>query len=161
MTKVTTVNILGSEWDVFMCELSEDKWFEENEVDGRCQPCLKKIVFVDPRTDTRQEFENDVEMFDSTRLLLKHEVIHAFLFEAGLDSNSIEYDGAWPCNEEMIQFFAVQMDKMCEASNRVVSCAIKYLSGISVEPRYVERGQTKEGGCDCPVPAREVPHGFA
>jgi uncharacterized membrane protein len=43
--------------------------------------------------------------------ILRHEIIHAFLFESGLadDSNSAD---AWAVNEEMVDWFARQAPKI-------------------------------------------------
>ena len=43
--------------------------------------------------------------------ILRHELIHAFLFESGLDTNSGE-SIAWATNEEMIDWMAIQIPKI-------------------------------------------------
>ena len=42
---------------------------------------------------------------------LRHEIIHAFLFESGLHSCSNDIK-CWALNEEMIDFFALQYEKI-------------------------------------------------
>lgn len=40
--------------------------------------------------------------------VIRHEIIHAFLYESGLDSCS------WAANEEMVDFFAMQFPKLLQ-----------------------------------------------
>lgn len=47
---------------------------------------------------------------------LYHEIIHAFLFESGLHSNA-----EWSQNEEMVDWFAMQFDKIIDASRKGIS----------------------------------------
>lgn len=42
---------------------------------------------------------------------MRHEVIHAFLFESGLAENSNTSD-AWAVNEEMVDWLAIQAPKI-------------------------------------------------
>lgn len=39
--------------------------------------------------------------------VLRHEILHAFIFECGLDT-----ENSWARNEEMIEFFALQSYKI-------------------------------------------------
>ena len=43
---------------------------------------------------------------------LRHEVIHAFLFESGLNDNCFNRADSWAVNEEMIDWFAIQYQKI-------------------------------------------------
>ena len=44
---------------------------------------------------------------------LRHEVLHAFLFESGL-SETAGFSGCWATNEEMVDWFAIQSPKIFE-----------------------------------------------
>ena len=46
------------------------------------------------------------------KLTLRHEILHAFLFESGLDAGSIATYGPWANNEEMVDWFAIQSPKI-------------------------------------------------
>ena len=48
------------------------------------------------------------------RKVLRHEIIHAFLYESGLSCNSQETT-AWAANEEMVDWFAIQGPKIVRA----------------------------------------------
>lgn len=43
---------------------------------------------------------------------LRHEVIHAFLNESGLQWNSFAPENAWAKNEEMVDWIAIQAPKI-------------------------------------------------
>ena len=43
---------------------------------------------------------------------LRHEIIHAFLFESGLQTCAFTIEGPWAENEEMIDWFANMIPKM-------------------------------------------------
>lgn len=45
------------------------------------------------------------------RKTMRHEIIHAFLHESGLDWSSAPTD-AWATNEEMVDWFAIQSPKI-------------------------------------------------
>ena len=45
--------------------------------------------------------------------VLRHELIHAYLFESGLGDSSNSCD-AWAVNEEMVDWFARNIPKMIE-----------------------------------------------
>ena len=48
------------------------------------------------------------------REVLRHEIIHAFLHESGLDACSRAVD-SWATNEEMVDWFAIQSPKIFAA----------------------------------------------
>ena len=45
-------------------------------------------------------------------------IIHAFLLESGLDSNSNSAD-SWAVNEEMVDWFAIQSPKIFKLFNKL------------------------------------------
>ena len=51
----------------------------------------------------------DLEWYE--KKILRHEIIHAFLFESGLAENSATSE-SWATNEEMVDFFAIQFPKI-------------------------------------------------
>ena len=98
-----TVNVLGTDYEL--------KFVPEEEltldVDGYCDQSIKKIVigvFV-PAEGKLQ----DLHAYQ--KKVLRHELIHAFLFESGLAENSRKVD-SWATNEEMVDWIAHQHDKL-------------------------------------------------
>lgn len=51
----------------------------------------------------------DLEYYE--KKVLRHEILHAYLFESGLRENSNEIN-SWAMNEEMIDWFALQFPKI-------------------------------------------------
>ena len=49
------------------------------------------------------------------RQVIRHEILHAFLYESGLEGNS------WAINEEMVDWLAIQFPKI-EKAFREVGC---------------------------------------
>lgn len=94
------VNVLGTDYDVVMCTLSMDEHYKS--FDGYCDS-----MTYDDKSMQLHELKN-----------LRHELVHAFLYESGLgyDSNSV---GSWATNEEMVDWFAIQMPKIMEAYESV------------------------------------------
>ena len=103
------VNILGTEYALvrYKAECAP----KLDECDGYCDTSVKLIVVEDYEPDPKSK--NDLE--DYAKQVMRHEIIHALMFESGLDSNGIVFDGAWPRNEEMIDWFAIQSPKIFKA----------------------------------------------
>ena len=68
-----------------------------------CETCAHKIVVADLE-DTDETFEN---LADFKKRVLRHELVHAFLAESGLRS-----DSEWAEEEEMVDWIAIQFPKM-------------------------------------------------
>lgn len=76
------------------------------ECDGYCETQTKKIIVkkIAPEGDSLE----DLKSYQAK--VLRHEIIHAFLYESGLDINS-----DWARNEEIIDWIALQVKKMIRA----------------------------------------------
>lgn len=55
--------------------------------------------------------------FDSAlkKETLRHEIVHAFLYESGLSGSSSKIEGGWATNEEMVDWIAIQANKLIAA----------------------------------------------
>lgn len=100
-----TVNILGAEWNVEYCNADADPQLKEN--DGYTDPSVKLIVIANKRTDCTI---NDYKYMQKENL--RHEIIHAFLFESGLGFN-LE-NSEFGHEETMIDWLAIQFPKILE-----------------------------------------------
>ena len=102
---LTTINILGSEYNIFIKSLSEDPLL--NDCDGYTDKTTRKIVI-----SARPE-ECQLEDFKSyQRKVMRHEIIHAFLFESGLHECWDHNDGH---DETFVDWIAVQFPKLLTA----------------------------------------------
>lgn len=107
-----TINVLGTEYRIETHKISEDKTLRDNQWGGYCDEDVKLIVVADM---SEKEFV-DIETEDGQRQYayktLRHEIVHAFLNESGLASDSHDFDGPWVRNEEMVDWFAIQAPKI-------------------------------------------------
>lgn len=106
-----SVNILGTDYHVFYKNREEDKRLEK--VNGYMDPTIKEIVVNDLKAD--EEDEMAVKNMESVRRsALRHEIVHAFLYESGLWSDSATVE-TWGMNEEITDWIALQSPKMFRA----------------------------------------------
>lgn len=101
-----TVNILGSEYKIICCKVGEHKLLTNN-YDGRTDYSTREIIIREKDAECDMQ---DYEVFQ--KHVLRHELIHAFLFESGLDSSAARVCGSWAENEEMVDWFAIQSTKI-------------------------------------------------
>ena len=92
---MVAINVLGTDYFVHVGDFPN----MEN-LDGEIN-YAEKLIYISGKVFN--------EYFLHT--VLKHEIIHAFLFESGLSVNSNNVL-SWATNEEMIDFFALQYDKI-------------------------------------------------
>lgn len=98
-----TVNILGAQYEIIESDRVKDMNLENN--DGYCDFSTKKIV-IDTFKNTPGSME-DLEKY--RKQVIRHELVHAFLFESGLDGSS------WANNEEIVDWIAIQSEKLFNA----------------------------------------------
>lgn len=107
------VNILGSEWNVKFG--NEKEYPNLTNVDGYTDLSIREIVIDDMEASQGQiGAKADLESYQ--KQVVRNEIIHAFLLESGLDSNSNSAD-SWAVNEEMVDWFAIQSPKIFKAFN--------------------------------------------
>ena len=108
-TKVipSTVSILGSDWEIIYKD--DDPFFEDAK--GYTNPASKQIVIENLKANTDPDGFNLEEQAVDQKRVLRHEILHAFLFESGLADSSNSTD-AWAANEEMVDWFARQSPKI-------------------------------------------------
>lgn len=101
------IDILGTEYTLTLCSKAEDPRLKD--CDGLCDNSIKEIV-VNDYGDVGDDPLNKGDLHWQMNKNMRHEVIHAFLYESGLAENS-----DWAQNEEMIDFFALQLPKIVKA----------------------------------------------
>lgn len=106
MNNIKTVNVLGMPWTVQEKPQSEDAKLQK--LDGYCDQTIRACVVQDFKTDGSPMEVSNLNVLKKNTI--RHEVIHAFLFESGLSYNS-----DWARNEEMVDWFAVQFPKLLAA----------------------------------------------
>ena len=107
-----TVNILGTDYTILKKSKNEDSHL--NNYDGYCDKTTHVIVVITKDSDC------DLGNFDEyQKKILRHEIIHAFLFESGLHENwSHEQFGH---DETYVDWIAAQFPKMLKVF-QIVGC---------------------------------------
>lgn len=112
---VRKLNILGSEWKIIY--RNEDPAFEEAK--GYANAPAREIVVENPKVATVGGLDFSLkDQYIDMRRVVRHEIVHAFLMESGLDESSNPAD-AWATNEEMVDWFARQGPKIYKAWKEV------------------------------------------
>ena len=103
------VNILGVDYKICFKTEQEDAYLKTK--GGYCDYTIKEIVLV-KFTEEEKKAEGAFGNFDViTKDNLRHEIIHAFMYESGLWYNSYSPQH-WATNEEMTDWFALQFPKI-------------------------------------------------
>ena len=102
------IYILGTEYEIIKGSVLNFPSLEE--LDGFTDYTVKQIVILDFGTVEKDNRSlKDFEFLQ--KKALRHEIIHAFLFESGLNVNSNDVE-QWARNEEMVDWFAIQWPKL-------------------------------------------------
>ena len=109
------INILGSEWNVKFG--SEEEYPNLAEMDGYTDLSTREIV-VDNMEASQGQIGAKADLGHYQKQVVRHEIIHAFLMESGLDSDSNSTE-SWATNEEMVDWFAIQSPKIFKVFNEL------------------------------------------
>lgn len=103
------VSVLGTDYSVYMDVTSEDDAILRD-CDGYCDHTSHKIVVC------AQENDSDIDDYEAYRKkVMRHELIHAFLFESGLDGDSVWQVSGQVHPEQTVEWIAVQFPKILAA----------------------------------------------
>lgn len=115
-----TVNVLGTQYTIEYRDYDDDPYFAKSGVQGYCSGPVRHIIVIgNLKSSEKWDLGSDEYNELATKQLLRHEITHAFLAESGLDCNGIEIDGSWACNEEMVDWIAIQGPKLYTAWKEV------------------------------------------
>lgn len=103
------VHILGTEYKILILEESDYRYSPE-EADGWCDTASKEILIM----NYKQSVESVKDLVAYQKKVLRHEIIHAFLYESGLWQNAYG-SKCWAKNEEMVDWMAIQLPKIQKA----------------------------------------------
>ena len=108
------VDILGTKYTIKQYAEKDHPLLNGMNRDGCIDVSTKEIVLREKTPDCDLQ---DYETYQKS--VLRHEIIHAFLYESGLDSSSFGFSGAWATNEEMVDWIAIQFPKMLKVFDEV------------------------------------------
>jgi len=103
------VNILGTEYSFIETTSKEDPRLEH--ADGWCGNYLKEILIESDIYRYAQGGDVDVSRCERLKYIRRHELVHAFFSESGLD----DYNG----NEQLVSWIAKQFPKMLKVFEEV------------------------------------------
>ena len=103
------IHILGEEWTIEFHDREEDPCLKES--DGYMDSSVRLIVIDDMRYI---ELGDKVDRYMHKQQILRHEIVHAFLYESGVDGNSHKSEN-WAIDEEIVDWFAIQSPKILKA----------------------------------------------
>lgn len=100
------INVLGTEYTI--CEKTEEQDYRLEDCDGYCDKTTKEIVVLKVSADNCN-LRNPKWYVNK---VLRHEIVHAFLFESGMHECT-NWDAKESChNEQLVDWFAVQSPKI-------------------------------------------------
>ena len=102
------VHILGTEYTIFIVDKSDYRY--SNDTDGWCDTQAKEILIF----NYTQRIDSVKDLVAYQKKVLRHEIVHAFLYESGLTQNAVGCN-CWAKNEEMVDWIAIQEPKLHEA----------------------------------------------
>ena len=103
------IDILGTIYTLKFKTKKEDMLLETR--DGYTDNYKKRIVVIQDKEFCDSWDKEAIEIYK--KKVLRHEIIHAYLYESGLDVNSNKAY-SWAENEEMVDWFAIQSPKLFE-----------------------------------------------
>ena len=102
------LDILGTEYEVNIVPQADDEYLRESNSSGYTDPSIHRIVVQD-QSKRPPSYKSQADLAAYQQDTMRHEIIHAFLFEAGLGSE---------CNwhtEECVDWFALMLPKIVNA----------------------------------------------
>ena len=103
---------MGQSWRIKVIDYEDDPFFDKWKVDGYCSWPERLIGIGDASTFPSMEDESLMYWENNMREALRHEIVHAYLYESGLASNTFAPKTPWAKNEEMVDWFANQGPKI-------------------------------------------------
>lgn len=104
------IRILGTPWRVCVAPMEADKRLDD--CDGFTDKTSKLMMIADRRSSS--DFDDPVIYL---RKVIRHEIIHAFLLESGLDECVMHQELGQ--EEQMVDWFAYQYPKIKDAIDTV------------------------------------------
>lgn len=109
------MNILGTEYTITKKKYEDEPAFERRSIDGYCDSFTHTIAYCDMSTYPGWENELPETVTECEKQTIRHEIVHAFLSESGLDNCSARIEYGWAKNEEMVDWIANQGSKIYAA----------------------------------------------
>lgn len=133
-----TIDVLGTEYTIEQRTKDTDPFLSR--IDGYCDKTSKLIVI------TKKEKDCELANFEVYRKkILRHEIIHAFLFESGLHENWTHEMGH---DETYVDWIAVQFPKILKAFQKLGAVTNRRKSNDTTAERYIDKHFVGYRGAD-------------
>lgn len=109
------ISVLGTEYEIIKRKHDDDPKFKNHPIDGYCDSLTKKIVHCDMTTYPGWENDPPDVIAIAEKQTIRHEIVHAFFDESGLQESGNQFEGSWATNEEMVDWVAIQGPKIYKA----------------------------------------------
>lgn len=109
------INVLGTKYLIHRVNYGQDETIEKMHYGGYCSNIKKEIVILNLKSHPDWKDETDEAIRKTENTTVRHELIHAFLNESGLQWNAFTPENAWAKNEEMVDWIAIQSPKLLAA----------------------------------------------
>ena len=106
------ISVLGTDYTIRFVEHGQDEYMDKMNFGGYCDGNKHEIVVLLLKTCENWKNEPKETIDFEQRKTLRHELVHAFLNESGLQWNANSTEGAWARNAEMVDWFAIQSPKI-------------------------------------------------
>lgn len=103
------VSILGEIWQLKFS--TEENCERLKGCDGLCDFSIRTI-YIDTLDCAKGDPSSQQDLESYINKNIRHEIVHAFLYESGLEGNSLKLEEGWANNEEMVDWIAIQFPKI-------------------------------------------------
>lgn len=113
------IDVLGTAYDVVFKNYEDEPLFKKRSLCSYSDDVDKVICICNMQTYPGFEDESQEYCHKMERGILRHEIIHSFLSESGLQDSACVVESSWAKNEEMVDWMALQLPKIVEACKAV------------------------------------------
>lgn len=115
------VTVLGEPYYIVQENAGDSPMFDiTGDTTGLCSTETKEIFLCNILSLSRYKNASADSATAMMKLTLRHEIVHAFLYESGLDASSMMNSNVgWAVNEEIVDWIALQGAKIYKAWSEV------------------------------------------
>lgn len=102
------IDVLGTEYEIILAGPGENEYLDKRNADGYTDPSIRRIVVRD-NAKKHRKITDQADLTVCQETTLRHEIIHAFLFESGLGCECQWHD------EEAVDWVARMLPRLVNA----------------------------------------------